>query len=307
MRADHAALIEREAKFPTGHREGYAGFERTMQIMRDTFYEEFLRNSSQKYPNTNEVLAAIGDYPPEEFSNPYPMTPEQIASLTRAVQRKYVLRFKNIRRSWAHLVQYMPELMRKGAPPRDVLELSSAHGATLEILRHKGHRVVGNDFPNFLSRRNGLKSHLRRVNEFDPEQHRDDAGYLDENGVAQGWAYQPLIESIGLDVRLFDAGIVPYPFEDGSFDTLLTFDAIEHYCNPLDWIVLADEFTRVARRSVLIVANPVQEHMVADKDYMAAFHEAQNALRNYGRDGWECVHAGVYRHQLTVFKLARYA
>lgn len=304
-RNDHAALIEREARFPAGHREGYEGYLRYLKELREDHYDSFLRSRARHFAEVNEVIAAFDDAPPEEFAAPYDLTPEAIEELSGLVQRKYVMRFKNIRRSWSLLLQYLPELMAENAAPRDVLELSSAHGATLEILRHKGHRVVGNDFPNFLSRRNTLHSGERRVNTFDRGIHRDDHGFIDEEGEILGWPYQRIIESLGLDVRLFDCGQIPYPLEDRSFDTLITFDALEHYCRPEDWMSLVDEFTRIARRSILIVTNAVQEHKLQDGPYMDAFYAFQKGMRNYRKGGFECLYAGLHRHQLTVFKLVR--
>lgn len=306
MRHNHAGLIARDLAFPAGHRQGYVGYVEDLKRLRDRHYDEFLQNTVQRFAGVDEVLAAFDDPPPEEFTRPYDLTPEQIVQLRQnRVQRKYVSRFTNIRRSWALLLQYMPELMVKGAPQREVLELSTAHGATLEILRHKGHRVMGNDFPNFLSRRNSLNSRERGVNEFVPGVHRDDHGFLNDEGEAEGWIYQPIIESLGLDVELFDAGQVPYPFQARRFDTLITFDALEHYCHPRDWMVLVEEFTRIARRSVLIVTNPVQEHKLADAEYMAAFYAFQRQMRSLRHNGFETVFAGMYRHQLTVFKMMK--
>ncbi|WP_149139596.1 class I SAM-dependent methyltransferase [Gemmobacter caeruleus] len=306
MKHDPAEVIAREAAFPAMHRQGHAGFVADLKLLRDQHYGEFLRSTAQKFPGVNEVLAAFDDAPPEEFAQAYVLTEDQMAQLRKTrVQKKYLRRFGNIRRSWALLLQYLPELMVKGAPQREVLELSTAHGATLEILRHKGHSVLGSDFPNFLGKNNEHDSRERGVNSFVPGLHRDDHGFVNDAGEAEGWIYQPLIESLGLDVTLFDAGQVPYPFEDRRFDTLISFDAIEHYCHPRDWMKLVDEFTRLARRSVLIVTNPVQEHKLEDADYMAAFYAFQKAMRHYRRDGFECVTAGMYRHQLTVFKLMR--
>jgi SAM-dependent methyltransferase len=303
MRASHLELVRHEAAFPTGHRDGYAGFTREMQALREAFYADFLANNPPKQPTVNEVIAAFGDLPPEDLSRPYDIPAEVLANLGRRIQRKYIVHFKNIRRSWANLIQFMPELMAEGCAPRDVLEMSTAHGATLEILRRKGHRVVGNDYANFLGYGGTADTRHRPANG-DSLDGRVDA-HGNRAGQDGGWPYQPIIDSLALDVRLFDAGRVPYPLEAQSFDSVICFDAIEHYCHPSDWMVIVDEFARLARRSILLITNPVQGHLVEDADYMAAFYSFQKAMRSYDRAGFECVHAGINRNQLTVYKLVR--
>jgi len=305
MRLSHAELIKHERRFPTGHREGYAGFEKEMNTLRDEFYKEFLENRQPKQPSVNEVLAAFDSRPPEEFSSAYDLSKESIRKLAKMVQRKYVVRFKNVRRSWALLIQYMPELMISDTTAHDVLEMSSAHGATLEILRHFGHRPVGNDFPNFLTAKSEVDSRYRRINSVDLTKITDDHGSLSGDGTVDSWLYQPIIESLGLDVRLFDAGQTPYPFDDGSFDSVICFDAIEHYCHPLDWLAVVDEFVRLSRRSVLLITNPVQANNLEDAAYMKAFYRFQKDMVSYSNAGFECLHAGINRNQLTVYKLAK--
>lgn len=303
MRFNHAELIENEKKFPTGHPLGYDGFAEQVQVLRGQFYDDYLNNKAPKQPTINELIAAFDAVPPEAFSEPYALTEEGLAQVSKAVQRKYVVRFKNIRRSWANLIQFMPELMTSEGPACDVLEMSTAHGATLEILRHFGHRVTGNDFPNFLGGQGDADSRFRAANDLDLHSARDDHGLNSGEDAVLNWPYQPIIESLNLDVRLFDAGHVPYPFDDKCFDTVLCFDALEHYCHPKDWLRIIEEFTRLARRSVLVITNPVQGHMLADEAYMADFYAFQSAMRTYASGGFICVHAGVNRHQLTVFKL----
>lgn len=304
MSLDYAGHIARDAVINGRRKRGYAGYVEELRPLREAHYRQFLEGGEYRFPAVDEVIAAFDAPPPEDLSFPYSLSPDQVARLEQhRVQRKYVKRFANIRRSWALLLQYMPELMARGTRPRDILELSTAHGATLEILRYKGHRVRGNDYANFLNPRMGLDSRERGVNEFVPGQHRDDHGFLNERGEIEGWLYQPIIESLGLEVDLFDAGQVPYPYPADRFDTVISFDALEHYCHPRDWLVIIDEMVRIARRSVLVVTNPVQEQKLRDAAYMEAFHRFQKDMRNYREGGFECVFAGMYRHQLTVFKL----
>ena len=307
MRFTHQELVERESQFPTGHRTGYAGYLTHMMQLREEFYGAFLVTKTPKQPTVDEIIAAFCEPPPEAFSKPYELTSDGLSALAKTVQRKYMPRFKNIRRSWAILLQHMPELMFDGDMPRDVLEMSTAHGATLEILRHHGHRVIGNDFANFLGRKGGPDSRFRGANELDLAAAADDHLLNSGDGTVQSWPYQPIIESLDLDVRLFDAGHVPYPFETRSFDCVLCFDALEHYCHPKDWMMIIREFTRLARQSVLLITNPVQGQMVSDAAYMEHFYAFQTQMRRYNENGFQCVHAGVNRNQLTVFKLMQVA
>ncbi|SOB94848.1 class I SAM-dependent methyltransferase [Rhodobacter maris] len=299
MRATHAELVDREQRFPTGHRLGYPGYVAQMRKLR----AEFERDFSVDPLSVDRVIAAFDAIPSEAFATPYALSPEALARVSQMVQRKYVMRFKNIRRSWAHLLEHMPELMVTGGPPRDVLEMSSAHGATLEVLRHFGHRAVGNDYANFLGWQDGVDSRFRTVNGEDLRGHESDPPLNACDGMITDWPYQPFIESQGLDVRLFDAGHLPYPFEDKSFDTVLCFDAIEHYCHPKDWMAIIDEFTRLARQSVLLIINPVQAHLLEEESYMAPYRLFQSQMRSYRANGFQCIHAGIKRNRLAVFKL----
>jgi SAM-dependent methyltransferase len=305
MKRTHARLVEWETRFPAGHRQGYDGFREEVATLRGAFYDDFLTNRTPRQPNVNEVLACFDDMPPAEFTAPYPIAPEVLESLAGVVQRKYIMRFKNVRRSWAHLLQYMPELMAPGATPRRVLEMSTAHGATLEVLRHKGHDARGNDFANFIGNGASVDTRFRRIGEVDLTQEADTHGQHSGDGRISDWPYRPIIEAMGLPVDLFDAGSLPYPYADQSFDCVLCFDAIEHYCHPKDWLQIIGEFVRLARESVLLITNPVQAQKLTDDAYMTAFHDFQAAMRSYDRGGMRCVMAGVHRHQLTVFKLIR--
>lgn len=294
-------IVAREARFPAGHRKGHAGYAADIAAKRAEMFASWFRD---RRLTPDEVIAGFDAVPPAEFAAPYPIDPVALAGIGRSIQGKYLTRFANIRRSWAVLLEHMPELMADGAPPRDVLEMSTAHGATLEILRRQGHAVVGNDFANFLGGASGLDSRFRDVNGLELDGRRDDHG-LNTGGETRNWPYRPIIDSLGLDVRLFDAGSTPYPFEDGSFDTVICMDAIEHYCHPRGWMAVVDEFLRLARESVLVIANPVQRQLVDDPDYMAAVGAFQREMRMLDRAGFRCVHAGMHRFQLTAFKLMR--
>jgi hypothetical protein len=114
MRRRHAQLVQHERERPTGHVEGYAGYLSYLRDLRDDFERSYWATRVPRMPGDNEVIAAFDDPPPEDLARAYDLTPEAMAHLARTVQRKYVVHFKNIRRSWALMLQYMPELMAEG-------------------------------------------------------------------------------------------------------------------------------------------------------------------------------------------------
>ncbi len=299
-------LVYWERRYPAGQRGGWPEYADRIPGFREEFQSRFHFGKRETQPTVDEIIATFDEVPPEEFTHAYELSDEDLEGRLSRVQKKYLLRFKNIRRSWALLLQYMPELMQRGQAKK-VLEMSTAHGATLEILRHFGHEVRGNDYANFLGGRAPVDTRFRRLNEHSLEGLPDDHGLLDGNDDRLDWPYRPIIESIGIEVDLFDAGHVPYPYEENAFDSVICLDAIEHYCHPLDWIGIVDEFTRIARESVLIIPNPVQRHLLDDKEYMEAVGRFQKDIRKYDKRGFRCVHAGIRRNQLTVFKLVRIA
>jgi len=305
-RKNHKDLVKWESTYPAGRRGGYAEFVDDIKKLRDSYYAEFLSGKIPRLATIDEVIAAFDNIPPEELSAAYNLSDEDLEGRLKFVQRKYMLRFKNIRRSWAMLLQYMPELMSRGRE-REVLEMSTAHGATLEILRSFGHKVRGTDYPNFMSGKYGVDSRFRNLNEHDLSQFQDDhsIGSGDRDKMELDWIYRPIIESIGVSVDLFDAGNLPYPYKDDSFDFVCCMDAIEHYCHPTDWLEVVDEFVRISRESVLIVTNPVQKFLLDDESYMQPFYKFHQDMQSYDRGGFNCVTAGIHRNQLTVFKLMK--
>ena len=303
MKAWHAAQIERERRFPARNREGYAGYVRDMADVRQSFRGQYQSGETERQATPQQVIATFDDLPPVDLTAPYDLSPADLALVSRTVQRKYISRFANIRRGWAILLQHLPELMADDATPQEVLEMSTAHGAILEILTRKGHRAVGTDYPNHLGR-GAADSRYRDVNGLELSGQPDTHG-LNQGGAVSRWPYQPIIDAIGAEVRLFDAGMLPYPLADASFDTVICLDAIEHYCHPRDWPQIVAELTRIARKSVLLILNPMQAQQEANPDYATPYRAFQRAMRSYGSDGFACVHAGLNRNELAVFKLMR--
>lgn len=231
---------------------------------------------------------------PEELLTPYEI-PEADAPLYAKLAKKYKSRSANIRRSWNRLNLLQPELMRHGAP-RDVLEMSTAHGAMLEVLRHFGHHVVGNDYVNILRERRGATTALRALNEVINDRPLYDYGrpVPGPNEPAERWPYEGIIRAQNIPMKLFDGGQTPYPFEDKSFDVVMCYQAIEMYCSVEQWMDVVTEFCRLSRESVVILLNPISPRMTQSDTYLETFHAFRRDLRNYDANGFHCV--GVHMH-----------
>ncbi len=226
--------------------------------------------------------------------------------LLRRIQKKYKSRPANIRRCWNRVQLFLPELMHHDGPRRRVLEMSTAHGGMLEVLRHFGHEVVGNDFVNMVSVGGNGRALYRAVNDDGFHRALDDYGLpVPAPGTPpQDWPYRAITDAIGLRMSLFDAGRIPYPHEDKAFDVLLCLQAIEHYCHPRDWIRIVDEFCRITRRSIVLLLNPMQPRMNgAPDDYAAAYRQAKLDLRGYRRHGFVCSSTHLMWGEPAGFKL----
>jgi SAM-dependent methyltransferase len=298
----HKQIVHSERKFPTGKKDGYRGFCKQISQIKEDFYSSPLHEAKQA--STLEILAAFDSIPPEYFADAYSISDDDLENRLTRIQRKYIMRFPNICRSWALLLQYLPELMTKNGTNKKILEMSSAHGATLEVLNYFGHKAIGNDYANFVGGKGGFDTKFRSINEAISVEAMDDHGLNTQNDFVD-WPYKPIIESIGADVRLFDAGILPYPFKNKEFDTTICFDALEHYAHPKDWMEIVQEFVRISRESVLVIPNRVQSHIYENKEYMADFKKFQNEMRAYNDGKFRCVYAGLKNNQLNVFKLMK--
>ena len=263
-----------------------------------------LRRSLRRLRVGSDFLDLFGDPIPEDLLTDYPCE-DVNRGLSREIQRKYSVRSKNIRRCWNRVEQYLPELMSHEAQKHNVLELSTAHGGMLEVLRHFGHDVVGTDYYNMLTVHGGQDTTIfRDVN--DPEFTRfvDDFGQnIDADNTSEiVWPYKNIIESIGIPMALFDAGKTPYPLDEKQFDVVLCFQAIEHYCHPKHWLDLMDEFCRIARKSIVILVNPLNWRMVDNDEYVEAFNAAKLAMKKYDRNGFRCISTHMHWGEAAGFK-----
>ena len=223
--------------------------------------------------------------PPLDFSVPYALG-DYPDERVRQIMFKYMERRTNLSRAWTRICHHFPETI--GAPALTCLEFGTAHGAMLELWRALGHVVVGTDFPWREGKeavltpsrpwhRQALASCLARGHE----------GPLAE--PVEGWAYQPIIESLGLDVRLLDGRAWPYPFEDKSFDIVCGYQAIDAFAPPEKWPEVVGEFCRIARRSVVVGYNPLPIRQADEDDRQSAAKEAWLRLQNFSAYGMRTV------------------
>lgn len=272
----------------------------SLEIRRLQQRQRVLLKAARRNAMALDVGVHFGEQPPEALLRPY--SDEVLGALAKTgVQRKYLDRPSNIRRSWNRAHFYTPELTVPG-PSKRILELSTAHGAMLEVYRHFGHQVIGNDFANFV----GTGDDSTNFRQLDEEVKRevDDFGIrASEDGKFADWPYRPLTEAIGLPMSIFDAGRTPYPFEDKSQEYLLTFQAMEHYCHPGDWRKLLDEFCRIATTGVVVMLNPLHPHLSGREGYKEAFENARHMLRGYNANGFRCVAVQLAWSQALGFKL----
>lgn len=217
------------------------------------------------------------------------------------IQKKYLNRALNLQRAWIRICSLLPETLSEGSN-LDIIEFSTAHGAMLEIWRHFGHSVTGTDIclpvaPHRKHRPVDPSSAIFENSHSNPRE-----------PLRAGWVYQPIIESIGIKVDLFDAGIIPYSYEDNSFDYLCCYHAINSYAHPSEWIRIVDEFCRIARRAVVIGFNAVNLYDQRTGNEEETFN-AWERLRTYNRCGFHCTsfelgHTGRGYHP-TACKLIR--
>jgi hypothetical protein len=203
-------------------------------------------------------------------------------ALIRRIAHKYLNRGENLKRAWARVHHHFPETTT-GGTVLDILEFSTAHGAMLEVWRHLGHRVQGTDFggwPDDYGRRNKIAPFFADL-------------FLADHAVARadthpGWPYQPIIESLGLQVDLFDGGQLPYGYASKSFDVVCCYQAIEAYGPPATWDAIVAEFCRIARQAIVIGFNPPAIKLRKDDAHQAEVHAATERLRQWNATGFRC-------------------
>lgn len=270
-----------------------------LQDVRD-FKDPKIRKLVRKERTKADNIDLFGERPPEELLTDYPLDAEGLER-NKVMQQKYVTRARNIERCWNRTQLYLPELI--GSEPQDVLEMSTAHGGMLEVARHFGHNVMGTDYANMAWSKDGeAMAQFRELNDPDFVREVDDRGNLIDPEKPD-WPYRHITESIDLPMTVFDAGQVPYPFADKSYDVVMCFQAIEHYCHPKDWMDIVDEFCRISRKTVFIMLNRLIPEFRAREDYHEAFTAFRLGMRNYRKNGFVCTSCHVHWDQALGFKL----
>lgn len=271
-----------------------------LQDVRD-FKDPKIRKLVRKERTKADNLDLFGEAPPAELLTDYVLDEEGLAR-NAEIQQKYAKRSRNIERSWNRVQLYFPELI-DAAEPQDVLEMSTAHGGMLEVLRHFGHRVMGTDYANMVWSKDGAAmAQFRALNDDSFARDKDDFGN-EIDAEKPDWPYRHITEAIDLPMTVFDAGQVPYPFADKSYDVTMCFQAIEHYCHPKDWMKIVEEFCRVSRKTVFIMLNRLIPEFRAKPDYLEAFTEFRRGLRGYRENGFTCTASFVHWDQALGFKL----
>ncbi|MEO1138325.1 MAG: hypothetical protein AAFW87_02610 [Pseudomonadota bacterium] len=279
------------------------------QIQEAVPSNKFVRNLQKEVRKLRlggDLMDLFGDPVPSDLLTEYPIE-DLDSQLGRTIQKKYKSRPGNTKRCWNRVQLLLPELMHHDGPKQRVLEMSTAHGGMLEVLRHFGHEVVGNDYVNLVSTgQNNSRALYRDVNDPNFERDYDDYGLPVPKAGEKlyDWPYRKIIESIDLPMSLFDAGQVPYPHEAKEFDVLICMQAIEHYCHPKDWMTIVDEFCRITRKTVILLLNPMLKNMGgAPRDYAASYRQAKMDLRSYRRNGFACSSCHMLWGEPAGFKL----
>ncbi len=216
--------------------------------------------------------------PPLNISEPYALANYAVEEVSAVIAKKYLDRTANLKRAWTRICTHMPETIN-ATDPLKILEFSTAHGAMLEIWNAIGHDAQGTDYcvP---------KQYAKRYKPV-PESHPvfKNLHTNPVRAVQAGWIYQPVIESIGAQVHLFDAGKTPYELDDKSFDYICCYQAIEAYAQPADWHKIVAEFCRIARRGVVIGFNPPPLRAKESEDWDNT-KLGWESLRKYKQNGF---------------------
>lgn len=217
---------------------------------------------------------------PERFAGHYKLGKYHENAITQ-VMWKYLNRQTNLNRAWIRINHHLPETLTTDQQ-LDILEFSTAHGAMLEIWRDKGHKVVGTDYAWTAGhdhvQNKGVK---RKWHEAMLRDLQAEVSPAPAHPPITGYPYQAITESLGLDIRLFDGGQWPYPFEDNSFDVVVCYQAIEAYATADKWMEIIREFCRIARKTVVVGFNPLPLHRADDPWEMEEARKAWTEMQHF--------------------------
>jgi SAM-dependent methyltransferase len=172
---------------------------------------------------------------------------------------KFLIRDRTINSNWNRLLRYFPDLFTDDK--KSFLDLSCGNGATLEILRFLGHTGFGVDYES--------KNHC-----FDKPLFNST---LEMNNK---WPYKILLKSQNLDFKGHDLNVLPYPFEDNSFDIVNSWGAIEFYGRPKYWKVFLLEMLRISKEYVNITFNDISPWLKDNQEYIQEYNTFFNEIEN---------------------------
>lgn len=175
---------------------------------------------------------------PEQLMQPYPIPVRD--RVRTSIPLKYQYRALNILREMTRAQVMFPELLAHDQP-RDILDLSAGGCGTAEVFGHFGHRVTICDY------------------------------YEDNNLNTVGHSYARIHEALGLTCRFFDGRSLPYDFDSGSFDIVLSHQAIDAYGPVAFWYDAVDDMLRIARHSVGLVLNPAHPRTPENREETERF------------------------------------
>jgi SAM-dependent methyltransferase len=177
---------------------------------------------------------------------------------------KFLIRDRTIKSNWDRLLKHFPDLFCD--EKKSFLDFSCGNGATLEILRFLGHNSFGVDYES--------------------ENHCFDKPLFHSTmEMNNKWPYKILLESQNLDFKGHDLNVIPYPFEDNSFDIVNSWGAIEFYGRPKYWKVFILEMLRISKEYVNISFNDISPWLKDNEEYIQEyntfFNEIENILYDY--------------------------
>lgn len=126
-------------------------------------------------------------------------------------------------------------------PPLDILDLSAGGCGIAEVFGYYGHTVTSRDYYG--------------------NNDRNDAGH----------SYAEIHNELGLTCKNFNGRERPYEFASGSFDLVLSYQAIDAYGDVSDWYDVVDEMLRISRKSIGLVLNPPAQKSPENIAAAAAF------------------------------------
>ena len=229
---------------------------------RPSISRSFIDEYSYKnltYKLLRNILFFYKELPRELLGN-WNLSEEKIINESPYLKNhKFLIRDRTIKINWDRLLKHFPDLFRYDK--KSFLDLSCGNGATLEILRFMGHTIFGVDYES--------SNHC-----FDkPLFHSN----LEMNNK---WPYKILLESQNLDFKGHDLNVIPYPFEDNSFDIVNSWGAIEFYGRPKYWNVFILEMLRISKEYVNIAFNDISSWLKDNNEYVSEYNTFFNEIEN---------------------------